>query len=179
VPASVKRIAGKGDGDALDRSSVVAPSSRRAFLPFMNFSRAGVAKKRSRTSTVVPRIGRCRPHWGDTLPPTTADLGGAVGRRRAGRLVIVSLRHGADRGQGLAAKAERADVEQRVGGEFGGAVARQWQAPAPLRPHAAAVVGDAHAAFLPPPAVADLDAGGAGVERILDQFLRPRWPAAR
>jgi len=41
-----------------------------AFSLFMNFSRAGVAKKRSRTSTTVPRLAAAG-RTGSTLPPVT------------------------------------------------------------------------------------------------------------
>src|SRR5262249_191091 len=78
-------------------------------------------------------------------------------------------RHRADRGEGLAAEAERANVEEVVAGELRGGVALDRECEVFLR-HAAAVVADADQS----PAAAvrhDLDAGGAGVERILDQLL--------
>ena len=68
----------EGDGDALDDVGDRRASARS---PFMNFSRAGVAKNRSRTSTMVPRLAGGRPHRRDAAA-LDADLGGAVGRRR-------------------------------------------------------------------------------------------------
>ena len=78
-------------------------------------------------------------------------------------------RHRADRRQRLAAKAERADAQQIVVVEFRGGVAIHRQRQIGVR-HAAAVVGDADA---PPPAAVgeNVDRRGAGVERVLDQFL--------
>ena len=75
-------------------------------------------------------------------------------------------RYGADRGQRLAAKAERQDVGELVVGELRGGVAlnRQRQV---LRLHAGAVVGDADQ----PQAAArsrHVDTGGARVDRVLD-----------
>jgi hypothetical protein len=78
-------------------------------------------------------------------------------------------RHRADRGQSLAAKAERVDGEQVVAFELRGSVAINGQRQIGAR-HALAVVGDADQ----PAAAAvgeHVDAMGAGVERVLDQFL--------
>ena len=78
-------------------------------------------------------------------------------------------RHRADRGQRLAAEAERADGEQVVAGELGGGVALDGEFEIGAR-HAGAVVGDADQ----PAAAAvgdDVDAAGAGIERVLDQLL--------
>ena len=75
----------------------------------------------------------------------------------------------ADRGQRLAAEAERADVEQVVLGQLRGGVALDAERQIGAR-HAGAVVG--HADEPPPAAVGDdLDARRAGVERVLDQLL--------
>ncbi len=75
----------------------------------------------------------------------------------------------ADRGQRLAAEAERADVEQIVVGQLGGGVALDRQREVVAR-HAGAVVADADQ----PAAAAigyDLDAGRAGIERVFHEFL--------
>ena len=78
-------------------------------------------------------------------------------------------RHRADRGQRLAAKAERTDLQQIVAVELGGGVALDREREVGAR-HAGAVVGNADQ---PAPAAVgrDLDPRGAGVERVLDQFL--------
>ena len=78
-----------------------------------------------------------------------------------------------DRGQRLAAEAERGHGFQVVErGDLAGGVARHRQRQL-VRGDAAAVVADAdqaHAAFLQ----IDVDAAGAGVERVLDQLLDHR-----
>ena len=114
---------------------------------------------------------RCRPDI-PHLAADNRDLRTAVGARRpAGDR---EFRDGADRGQGLAAKAERADVEQ-------GFVELRRAMPANgegeiLRPHAAAIVDHAQKR-LAAAGRRHLDPGGACVDRILDQFLRRTgWP---
>ena len=75
----------------------------------------------------------------------------------------------ADRRQRLAAEAERADREQVVVRQLRGGVALDREREVVAR-HARAVVADADQ----PPAAAvgdDIDAGRAGVERVLDQLL--------
>ena len=78
-------------------------------------------------------------------------------------------RHRADRGQRLAAEAERADVEQVVVGQLRGGVALDREREIGAG-HAGAVVADADQ---PAPAAVgeDLDARRAGVERVLDELL--------
>ena len=78
LPASVKRTAGKAIAMRLTMS-VMAELSARS--PFMNLSRAGVEKNRSRTSTVVPRLAAAG-RTGETPPRLDADFGGAVGAAR-------------------------------------------------------------------------------------------------
>ena len=75
----------------------------------------------------------------------------------------------ADRGQGLAAKAERADPGEVAVGELRGGVALDGERQI-LRPHADPVVDDADQA---PPATLDrhLDAAGAGIDGVLHQLL--------
>ena len=68
VPASVKRTAGKAMAVRFTTSLAAELSARS---PFMNFSRAGVAKNRSRTSTVVPRLAAAGL-VAKTRPPSTA-----------------------------------------------------------------------------------------------------------
>ena len=81
-------------------------------------------------------------------------------------------RHGADRRQRLAAKAERPDARKVAVGQLRGRVALDRELEV-LRGHAGAVVDDADE-----PASAaldrDLDRAGAGVDRVLDQFLHRR-----
>ena len=80
--------------------------------------------------------------------------------------------HGADGGQRLAAKPERADIHQVVFGQFRGAVALDREREIGRR-HARTVVGDAHER-LAAGRRHNLDARGAGVKRVLDQFLHHR-----
>ncbi len=78
-------------------------------------------------------------------------------------------RHRADRGQSLAAEAERVDGQQVVAFQLRGGVAVDAKRQIGAR-HALAVVGDADQ----PAAAAvgeHIDAGRAGIERVLDQFL--------
>ena len=78
-------------------------------------------------------------------------------------------RHRTDRGQGLAAEAERADVEQVVVGQLRGGVALDREHEIIAR-HAGAVIADADQ----PAAAAvgqNLDAGRPGIEGVLHQFL--------
>ena len=67
-------------------TSDIAELSARS--PFMNFSRAGVAKKRSRTSTEVPRLAAAG-RTAETRPPSTeisaAASAPAVRERMASR----------------------------------------------------------------------------------------------
>jgi hypothetical protein len=135
---------------------------------FRNLRRAGVLKYRSCTSIVVPNA----PDDGATVPrcePTISQAcGGVGGARRDG-----DGGHGGDRGQRLAAKAEGGHVfEVGQRGDFGGGVAGQRERQL-LGRDAAAIVGDRDAfdaAFLE----ADGDLGGAGVERVFQQFLDHR-----
>ena len=76
---------------------------------------------------------------------------------------------GADRGQRLAAEAERGDVEQVVVGELGGGVPLHGERQIGGA-HAAAVVGDADEREAAGRRH-HLDVAGAGVERVLDQLL--------
>ena len=103
----------------------------------------------------------------DFTPPSTDS------DQACGSLLVTrgdaELRHRADRGQRLAAKAERADLQQILVVELGGGMAIDGQREIGDG-HAAAVVGDAD----PPPAAAigeDVDPAGAGVDGVLHQFL--------
>ena len=101
-------------------------------------------------------------------------LAGVDGDRPGVRLAGVPRGDGeprdrADRGQGLAAKAERADIEQVVVRQLRGGVALDREREIVAR-HAGAVIADADQ----PAAAAvgqNLDARCAGIERVLDQFL--------
>ena len=78
-------------------------------------------------------------------------------------------RYRADRRQRLAAKAERADGDEIVVGELRGGVPLDREREIGAR-HALAVVG--HADEPPAAAVGEhVDAAGAGIERVLDEFL--------
>ena len=76
---------------------------------------------------------------------------------------------GRDGGQGLSAKAQKADVEQVVGRKFRRRVPldRERQV---VRRHAVPVIGDADQ-FLAALGQHDLDTGRPGIERVFDQFL--------
>ena len=78
-------------------------------------------------------------------------------------------RHRADRRQSLTAEAERTDRDEIVVGELRGGVTLDRKRKIGAR-HAVAIVGDANE----PPAAAvgeHIDAAGAGIERVLDEFL--------
>ena len=135
-PASVKATSGRLIASRRTTSRIASPSVRSLLR---NLSRAGVAKKRSRTSTRVPS---------PSAAGLTCDFVAAVDRDRPGvRLARVPRgdrepRDRADRRQRLAAEAERADVEQVVVGELRGGVALDREREIVAR-HAGAVVGDA------------------------------------
>ena len=77
--------------------------------------------------------------------------------------------HGADRGQRLAAEAERQDRGEIIASELGGGVALDGERQV-VSAHAGAVVGDADQ----PQAAArrrNVDAARTGIDRILDQLL--------
>src|SRR5262249_42130634 len=87
-----------------------------------------------------------------------------------GRCLELELRDARDRGERLAAEAEAPDADE-VGGvaDLGGGVPLEREARV-VGLHAAAVIGDTDAREA---AVIDrdLDARGAGVERVLDELL--------
>ena len=123
----------------------------------------------------VEEIAHLDPRAGAERAGLHARLVAAVDRDRQGvRLAGVPRGDGeprdrADRGQGLAAEAERADVEQVVVGQLRGGVALDRQLEI-VAGHAGAVVADANE----PAAAAvghDLDMVRAGVEGVLDQLL--------
>ena len=75
-----------------------------------------------------------------------------------------------DGGEGFAAEAEGGDGEEVVGGaELGGGVALEGEEGVVLD-HAVAVVGDADE-FAAAGFDLDADAGGAGVERVFEEFF--------
>ena len=133
---------------------------------FRNLSRAGVAKKRSRTSTRVP--GGCAAGLGSPLaPPSIARLQAVSAP--AGREVMVKRLTEAIDGSASPRKPERADVGEIVVRQLGGAVPldRELQL---LGRHADAVVDhrqEGAAAFLQ----GHGDAVRAGIDRVLDQLL--------
>ena len=145
-------------------TSPIACVSARSDL--RNLRRAGVAENSSRTSTMVPGLSAAGPT--SPLAPRSTTMAcagsGAVRARLHGQ-----MRDRADRGQRLAAKAERADVEQIVVGELRGGVPLDGKREF-VRRHAAAVVVDAQQRQ----AAGDgdhVDLRGAGVDGVLDQFL--------
>jgi hypothetical protein len=97
---------------------------------------------------------------GIARPPGATDVR-AAGHGQA--------RDRADRGQRLAAEAERGDVHQIVAGQLGGGVALDRQ-PDLLGGHAATVVGHRNERA-PALAQVDVDVARAGVEGVLDQLL--------
>ena len=154
-------------------TSAIACASARSER--RNFSRAGVAEKRSceldhgaaRQRGGADRRRRAAAH-GDASAPVAAP---------AAREVTVRPRHRADRGQRLAAEAEG----QRCGRDRSPSILEvAWRASASGSSSggdAVAVVGDADQ---PLAAVGegDVDAAGAGVERVLDQLLDRARPGA-
>ena len=145
-------------------ASATWPDSVRG--SFRNLSRAGVAKKRSRTSTRVP--GGCAAGLGSPLAPPSISRLQAVSAP-AGREVMVKRLHRGDRGQRLAAEAQGADVGQIVVGQLRRAVPLDRELQLVGR-HADAVVDhrDEGAAAL---LQGDGDAVRAGIDRVLDQLL--------
>ncbi len=85
VPESTKRMCGKAIAMRLTISVMAAAS---AFSVLRNFNRAGVAKNRSRTSTIVPVLAAAG-RTVETLPPVTDMMAPSVAP--CARLVIVSL----------------------------------------------------------------------------------------
>ena len=149
------------------RISATACASERSL--FRNFSRAGVEANRSVTSIRVPggaEAGRTGPFT--PASTTMADPVAASARPGGDR----QPRHRPDGGQRLAAKAEGRDGEQVAVRELRGGMPldREFQIPGA---HAASVVDDPDQ-----PAAArldgDLDGAGAGIDRVLDQFLDGR-----
>ena len=111
-----------------------------------------------------PPQGRTSP----TVPPSTCSSppAGVVGASRLQR----HLRDAADGGEGLAAEAFRGDAEEVVGGaELAGGVGGEGEAEV-VGVDAASVVDDADevesAVF-----EVDIDAGGAGVDTVFEEFL--------
>ena len=154
-------------------TSVVARSSERADL--RNFSRAGVAIEQlahfdARAGWPVAQKaggrGPARPAPPSTRISCASPVVGAAGDGQP--------RHRADGGQRLAAKAHRGDMGEIVlavrDRQLGGGVAldRQQQiVRAPCRsPSSSTRIRSA-----PPFGGRDVDARGAGIERVLDQFL--------
>ncbi len=100
-------------------------------------------------------------------PPSTAIVQALSAPRL--RLVMDETADRADRGQRLAAKAEMIDAQEIVVGELRGAMTldRQRQL---VAIHADAVVADDDEA-LPAFLQRDVDAGRAGIDRVLDQLF--------
>ena len=137
---------------------------------FRNFLRAGVLKKRSRTVIEVPGRQAGFFHLEDLAAVDFDDrAGGFVGR--AGLQAQAGDR--GDRGQSFSAETQRGDAQQVFGIlDFRGGVALEGQQGV-VAHHAAAVVGDLDE-LLAAGFDLDPDAGGAGVERVLEQFLDHR-----
>ena len=144
-------------------TSLIAAASARS--DFRNFSRAGVAKKRSRTSTRVPS-DRATGLSGATRPPSTAISKASAAPRW--REAIVSRAAAPIAASASPRKPRLADVVEAAV-ELGGAV--------PLDGEREVVAGDA-AAVVGHPGQRDaagggdhLDPPGAGVDRVLDELL--------
>ncbi len=128
-PSMSSRIATPGAASASRRSDGLRVLGLAARMR-RNLRRAGVAKNRSRDHDPVPG----GPAAGMTArDPAGLHLDG-VGLRRAGRAGgDAETRRRADRGQRLAAKAERGDTLQIVPGELGGGVALHRERRGPPR----------------------------------------------
>ena len=135
-----------------------------------NLRRAGTLKKRSRTSTVVP--GGCAAGRGPASTPpsqlTSAALSAGLGARGDAQ-----PRHRADRGQRLAAKAERRhrlEILERA--DLAGRVARERERQFRAGDATAVVAhpDQADAAALD----VDLDAARTRIEAVLHELLDHR-----
>ena len=163
VPDSVKRTAGKAIAMRLTTSVMAEPSARSLF---MNFSRAGVAKNRSRTSTDGAAIGGGRPHRRDACRLRRRS-------RPLRRPLPVRERIVSRATEPIDGSASPRKPSVRMSWMSSTSLEVQWRATASSSSPAAmprAVVADPDQRQ----AAAggdDLDAGGAGVERVLDQFL--------
>jgi hypothetical protein len=153
---------GKGDRDALDD---VGDGGGFRALALHELQPDGRGVEEVAHLDLRAAIGGGRPQRRDPAA-LHRDLHRLVGLRRA--RTEGEPRDGADRGQGLATEAERADVVDVVR-QLGGAVARDRERQFARR-DAGAVVDDADQ-VQPAARGRDLDAGGAGVERVLDEFL--------
>ncbi len=147
--------------------SATACASARSLL--RNFSRAGVATKRSVTSIRVPTGAEAGRTGCFTPASTTMDEAVSAPATR----VVMERRATAPMdGRASPRKAERLDRKQIAVGHLGGGVALDRQRKI-LRRHAVPVVDDADelaAAGLD----GDLDGAGARIDRVLDQFLHGR-----
>ena len=148
------------------RRTTSAASAVSVRSAFRNFRRAGVAKNRSFTSISVPRE-RAAGRGGVSVPPSTEITCAIVATARARCNRQPADRP--DRGQGLAAEPEEADIHQIVVGELrcGMALDRQCQI---LGAHADPVIGHADEG-LATASEGDVDLGGAGVDGVLDKLL--------
>ena len=150
------------------RLHLLGDGSTSCALDFMNFSRAGVAKKRSRTSTRAPG-----PEGGG---PGLAH-GAAVDRQRPGavgarRRREVMVKRPPSRSRAAPRRGSRA-CGCRVrssAGQLGGGVAldRERQL---VRAPGRSRRRPPRMRVRPPSFSLDVDAPGAGVERVLDQLL--------
>ena len=163
VPDSVKRTAGKAMAMRLT-TSLIADASARS--PFMNFSRAGVAKNRSRTSTVVPRLAAAGRTGGD-VAALDGDLGGRVGRFAVRERMVSRDTEPID------GSASPRKPSERMSWMSFDSLEVQWRETASSSssggmPEPSSVT---RIRFEPAAGGGDLDARRAGVERVLDQFL--------
>ena len=145
-------------------TSEMAAFSARSLL--RNLSRAGVAENSSRTSTQVPALiaaGRTAP-----LAPRSTTISCAAPLPALAR-AHGQMRHRPDRGQRLAAEAQRGDIEEVLVAQLGGGVALDRQLEVGGA-HARAVVGDADEREATGRRH-HLDVGRPRIERVLDQLL--------
>ena len=166
-----KRASGAAIASRLTMSDMAIASARS---DFKNLSRAGVAAKRSRASTLVP-IGAAQGSIALLIPSSTTIFK-AVGAPRV-RVRISSRDTEAIEGSASPRKPKVAIAVEIAVGDFRRRVPLDAQGEIGFV-HAAPVVGDADE---PTPAGLDrdLDPFRPGVERVLDQLLRPPRPAAR
>ena len=163
-PASANRTCGFAIASRRTTSATACASARGLLR---NLRRAGVAEKRSRTSTRVPNgCGRGRD---GVLAPLIDANAMRLRARPRGRETMSRRGDRADGGQRLAAKAERRDAREVAVRNLRGRVAIDGKREIG-GVHARAVVDDADelaAAVLD----GDVDAARAGIERVLDEFL--------
>src|SRR5579883_1434406 len=162
---SEKATSGWAMARRLTTSTACCSSVRSALR---NLSRAGVAKKRSRTSTRVP--GGCAAGWGAPLrPPSTARLQASAAPRRR----LVSVRRLTAPIEGSASP-RKPRVAMRVRSSSG-SLEVAWRSTASANsPGSIPPPSSTNDEAAPAVAQHRVDAARPGVERVLDQLLEGR-----